>query len=117
MRINEAYEHEPIMPYAAEDAAARQVTGCDRNGVQCVDISAPVTLTPLADIGTVVAACQGNPTITCTTDPAGTACEVVLTQRVCVSIPVRYSVDLTPGEPTIACAGDAAGGVCSCRGN
>lgn len=108
MRINEAYEHEPILPYAAEEACERQTCerqscGCDKTVVQCVDISAPLALYPRATVGTVVVSCQGAPTVTCSTDPGGDACNVLLTQRVCVSIPVRYSVEPVNGEPTIDC--------------
>lgn len=94
--------------------AARQTGGCDRTIVQCVDISAPVTLTPTTSVGTVTVACQGLPTVTCTTDMDGTSCSVVMTQQVCVSIPVQYGVELTAGQSTIACADDGSG-ACNCR--
>ena len=50
---------------------------------------------------------QGMPAVPCTTDATGTSCEVVMTQQVCVSIPVQYKVELTPGQSAIACAGDS----------
>ena len=112
MRINEAYEHEPILPCGAEDKG-RQTSGCDKTIVQCVDVDAPVILTPTASIGTVVVSCQGAPCVTCTTDPAGTSCSVVMTQQVCVSIPIRYGVSLISEDPTISCAGSGSAG-CSC---
>ncbi len=84
--------------------AACPVTGCSRSGTQCVDISAPVTLTPSAEVGTITTVCQGNPTVVCETNEEGTACTVVLTQRVCVSIPVIFNVALDTGRPSILCA-------------
>nr|WP_326184478.1 hypothetical protein [uncultured Oscillibacter sp.] len=110
MHISEAYEHEPIRPCKAEDAC--QPSGCNKVGTQCVDVSAPLILTPTAAAGTVTVACQGTPDITCVTDAGGTSCTVTMTQRVCVSVPIRYGVNLTSGEPTIACAESCAGSGC-----
>lgn len=115
MRINEAYEHTAMASHGMDSTPSCPVNGCDRTVVQCVDISAPVTLSPNTSIGTPTATCQGQPTVTCTTDAAGTSCEVIMTQQVCVSIPVQYKVELTPGQPAIACAGDSCQtGGCGC---
>ena len=117
LRINEAYGHEPILPYGMDETTNCHTGGCDKTGVQCVDISAPITLKPSTTVGTAVVTCQGNPSITCSADASGSYCNVVLTQRVCVSIPVRYSVEVTTGESVIECAGnDSADGSCSCCG-
>ena len=82
MRISEAYEHEPILPYQAEDNCP--VGGCNKTGTQCVDIAAPFALTPTASVGTVTVACQGSPSITCVTDASGSCCTVTMTQQICV---------------------------------
>ena len=108
MRINDAYEHEPILP-CREDACP--MNGCNKVSTQCVDVSTPLVLTPTAVVGTATVTCQGSPTTTCVTDPSGTSCTVTVTQRVCVSVPIRCGVALTSSEPTIACAD---GGSCSC---
>lgn len=113
MHISEAYEHEPIRPYQGEDAC--QMNSCNKVGTQCVDVSAPLVLTPTASVGTVTVTCQGAPDVTCDTGAGGASCTVTMTQRVCVSVPIRYGVTLTSGEPSIACAGDAeGGGSCGC---
>lgn len=111
MHISEAYEQAPILPYQPEDAC--QPSGCNKVGTQCVDVTAPMVLTPTASVGTVTVACQGTPDITCTTDAGGTSCTVTMTQQVCVSVPIRYGVTLTSGEPTIACADNNCVG-CGC---
>ena len=104
MRINEAYEHTAMASRGMDSTPSCPVNGCDRTVVQCVDISAPVTLSPNTSIGTP-----------CTTAAAGTSCEVIMTQQVCVSIPVQYKVELTPGQSAIACAGDSCQtGGCGC---
>ncbi len=79
---------------------------------QCVDISQPVVLTPTASLGTVVSSCPGTPTVTYVTAADGASCTLTLTQRVCISIPVSYGVEIVPGTPIIACADGAA--FCGC---
>lgn len=79
-----------------------------KSGTQCVDISQPVVLTPTASLGTVVTSCPGSPSVTCVTSSDGATCTVTLTQRVCISIPVSYGVEVVPGEPIITCADSTA---------
>jgi hypothetical protein len=80
------------------------MTGCNKSGTQCVDISQEVVLTPTVAVGTVTTTCQGAPDVVCVTNAEGTACTVTLTQRVCATIPVTFGVTTTEGEPTILCA-------------
>lgn len=110
MRINEAYEHEPLLSCQTEESASG---GCSKIGTQCVDIAACLALTPTASVGTVTVSCQGTPCISCVTEPDGSRCTVTMTQQICVSVPVRYGVALTTGEPTIACADKNCAG-CGC---
>lgn len=114
MHITEAYGHEAILPHQSEESCP--VTGCGRLPTQCVDVAAQVVLTPVAEIGTPVVVCQGTPSMSCVTAPSGTYCTVTLTQRVCATVPVRYSVNVTAEDPSIACVatGTAAGGRCGC---
>lgn len=113
MRINEAYEHESILPCPGDESCLPS-GGCNKITTQCVDVTAPVTLMPTASVGTVTVSCQGTPSVTCTTDPCGTSCTITLTQQICVSVPVRYGVTMNTGEPTIACC-DGAPGSCACK--
>jgi len=99
--MNEIYRKDPLLT-----PPACPVTGCNKSGTQCVDISQEVILSPTATVGTVITTCQGNPTVECTTNAEGTACTVTLTQRVCVTIPVTFGVTKTDGEPGILCAKD-----------
>ena len=113
MRINEAYEHEPILPYQSEESCP--LNGCNKVSTQCVDVTASVILSPTAVMGSPTVTCQGSPKVTCCTNADGTVCTVTLTQQVCVSIPVTYGVTMSSGEPTIACADGGAGCDCHCR--
>lgn len=103
MRINEVYEHEPILPYPATESCP--ATGCDKVGTQGVDITLPMTVTPTATAGTVTTTCQGSPTVTCTTADDGLSCTITVSQRVYLSIPVRFGVETEGGTVTIACGG------------
>ena len=110
LRINEAYEHETILPYPTEESCP--MNGCNKVSTQCVDVSAPMTLTPTAAVGAVTVACQGSPCATCVADASGTSVTVTMTQQICVTVPVRYGVTMTAGEPTITCADSCTG--CGC---
>ncbi len=83
--------------------------GCTQTGVQELAISQPVTLTPSVSLGTISVSCQGRPSMTCTASADGTSCTVTMTEQIAVSIPVDYSVELTPDAPTIACADRSCG--------
>lgn len=100
MHISEVYEHEPIRQ--AENSCP--INGCSKVGTQCVNVAAKMSLTPTAVVGAPTVTCQGAPKVTCVTQPGGASCTVTMTQQVCVSVPVRYGVELKSEEPTIACA-------------
>lgn len=102
MHISEAYEHEPILPYQPEDACP--ISSCNKNASQCVNVSAPVTLTPTAVVGNIGVACQGAPEVTCVTNHEGESVTVNVTQKICVTIPIRFGVEKADGDPRIACA-------------
>ena len=102
LRINEAYEHEPILPYQPEDACP--INSCNKTASQCVEVSTPVRLTPTAVVGNINVACQGAPEVACVTNDEGSSVTVTVTQKVCVSIPVRFGVEKAEGAaPGIAC--------------
>jgi len=111
LRINEAYEHEAILPCKPEET--NPPNACHKTVTQCVDISAPVILQPTARLDTVTVACQGAPRVSCVSDPSGTCTTVTVTQQVCVTLPIRYGISMSPSEPTITCA---EGGSCSSCG-
>jgi hypothetical protein len=101
--MNEAYRKDTGLPSPTEELLHCPMSGCNKNGTQCVEVSQPVVLTPSATVGTPTLSCQGTPTVTCETNAAHTACTVTLTQSVCVTVPVQYGVTMTAGEASIAC--------------
>ena len=114
MRISEAYEHEPLLSCQRPEETKPPVSGgCDKIGTQCVDIAAPLVLTPSASVETVTVACQGTPDISCAAAPDGSSCTVTMSQQLCVTVSVCYGVTLAADEPTIACADSSCIG-CGC---
>ena len=113
LRINEVYEHEPLIPYPATEPT----TSCDKTAMQCVEVSLPLRVTPTATPGTITVTCGGSPTVTCVTAEDGLSCTITVSQRVCACIPVHFGVVADPETVTIACAGTDAEGTasaCSC---
>lgn len=103
MHISEAYEHEPILPYQPEDTCP--INSCNKTASQCVEVSTPVRLTPTAVVGNINVACQGAPEVACVTNDEGSSVTVTVTQKVCVSIPVRFGVEKADDDdPKITCA-------------
>ena len=91
--------------------------GCSRISTQCVDVSAPLALTPSADIGNICTTCQGIPTVQCITNEDASSSYVILTQKICVTIPVRYGVNVTAETPCITCSDHVCSdGDCGCQG-
>ena len=116
MRINEAYEHDSILLGQGEDSRKAH-NSCNKVITQCVDVTAPMVLTPTASVGTVTVCCQGAPCVNCNTDPCGSSATITLTQQICVTVPVRYGVSMNSGEPSISCAvGKCPSAPCGCKG-
>ena len=103
MRSNEVFE---------TDILCQASPSCDKVSTQCVDISLPMTVTPVAGIGTVTTSCQGVPAVTCVTADDRLSCTLTVTQRVCLNIPVRFSAVAESASPSIACAESGNGSVC-----
>lgn len=112
LRINEVYEHEPLIPYQGTETTPP--TGCEKVGTQCVEVALPLKVTPTATAGTVTTTCSGSPTVTCVTADDGLSCTITVTQQVCVHIPIRFGVDAEPETATIACGGTDAAEGCTC---
>lgn len=106
LRINEE------TPSLTQAETSCPLDGCNKVVTQCVDVTAPLTMTPTAVLGSMSVTCQGAPRVVCTADASGESCTVTMTQQVCVSVPVRFGVSIAAGDKTIGCA-DSRG--CGCR--
>ena len=63
LHISEAYEHEPILPYQPEDTCP--INSCNKTVSQCVEVSAPVTLTEELRRAASFGAMTGEELLTC----------------------------------------------------
>ncbi|MGN0115147.1 MAG: hypothetical protein ACI396_07445 [Acutalibacteraceae bacterium] len=76
---------------------------CQKVGRQYANVSLPVELTPKTKIGKIEAKCCGEPTVCCQTDDCSNTCKVVITQTICINIPIRYELTACTGECSIEC--------------
>ena len=76
---------------------------CVKLGHQHADVSVPIQLSPKATIGDIVLECCGEPEVKCHEDKHKDVCEVIVTQKVCIKIPIRYQINACAGESIIKC--------------
>lgn len=80
--------------------------GCKKTGYQYADISVPIDLKPNATIGDIKSECCGEPCVYCKENHTGTSCEITITQKILIKIPVEFNVIACVGEEQIACGDD-----------
>lgn len=78
---------------------------CEQIARQYADISTPVELKPKTKIGKIKAECCGEPTVVCEEDICSNSCDVVITQKIIVTIPIKYEMSACVGTSTIECHG------------
>lgn len=79
---------------------------CKKNVDQYADLSLPVKLEPVAIVGEITIECCGEPNIICKNNCEchnNNYCEVVITQVICVTIPIEYGVNINAGKSNIKC--------------
>lgn len=77
------------------------------------DVRVPVNLKSYATVGDLVTQCCGEPTVSICPTKVGMCscgCEIVITQTVCVRIPVEYGTVADVGKTTVRCKGNAGCG-------
>lgn len=77
--------------------------GCSRTGYQYAEISLPIEIEPGTKLGEIKTECCGEPTVKCRTCEDGMRCEVIITQKICIKIPVCYSVKACAGKEKTEC--------------
>lgn len=78
-----------------------------------VCIQAQVSITPIVTVGDIESFCVGDPVIgACQGTPSSTgACSFVVSQSICVQVPLTFSADAAATPAGISC-GDPGAGVC-----
>ncbi|NLU24269.1 MAG: hypothetical protein GXW99_06055 [Clostridiales bacterium] len=105
--------HDVFHPVLGETGAPC-AQGCYKVGYEYADVSIPIELRPSTIIGRIETACCGEPMVTCAADPCGEYCNIIITQRIRIKIPVRYGLEAIPGSSYVEC-GDPPD-CCNCRG-
>lgn len=90
-------------PGKPEPCECPESNDCSKVGYQYVDISVPVELKQDATIGEIETKCCGEPTVCCKEEKCGGTCEITITQKVCIKIPINYNVIACVGEGQIDC--------------
>ena len=78
-------------------------SGCSTVNYQYANISIPVEVRPKATTGEITIECCEEPTVECCNNECGNSLDIVITQKVCIKIPVRYQIEACAGEETITC--------------
>lgn len=92
--------------------ACQQETQCPATTEQELSVCVPVTVTPYAVVGTTVTRCVGTPIVrpgvsVCPGVVNG-SCQFTISQRLSVSVPVRFGARAVPGEHSVECDPDNA---------
>lgn len=97
-----------MMPQGQENSDDCQCNtdGRMKTAYQYADISVPIELEPHVEVGNVDTECCGEPDVACIRNECGNICEVVITQKVCVKIPLRFCVTACERESSISCGAD-----------
>ncbi len=81
---------------------------CNKSVKHLMEISIPVDIMPKAKTGNIESECCSEPTVICEEGPAGCkGCRLIITQKICVKIPLSYDVEVRPGESMTDCCGFA----------
>lgn len=81
-----------------------QKADCVSVSTQMAEVSLPVRLQPSASVGEIFTECCGEPVVTVRQFCGSRCgCEIVITQTICVSIPVEYGAEVHPGDPCVIC--------------
>ena len=92
-----------------EPCECKDADSCKKVAYQNAEISVPVELKPDAKIGRIETECCGEPTIECKShkeDKEENVCMLVITQKVCIKIPIQYDLTACIGKEKIDCGCD-----------
>jgi hypothetical protein len=77
--------------------------GCATVNYQYANISIPIEVRPKTRVGDITIECCDEPSIECCDCDSKNGLNLVITQKVCVKIPVRYQIEACAGEESISC--------------
>lgn len=75
---------------------------CTKINRQCADVSIPLDIEPTADIEDIKISCYEAPCISFK-KKCDNKCSITITQRICLDIPITYSVSTNSGDLSVDC--------------
>lgn len=107
---NPSFNNNKILPNApAAGVPGERPDDCLKVSRQYADVSLPIEIIPQVCAGCIEAECCGEPVVLCKDNCCGGSCEITITQKVEIRIPLKFSVNVEMGESAISCT---AYGVC-----
>ena len=97
--MNNMYEPYPDRPEDEKDCKKE----CKKDVKHYVDINVPVDITPKAEIGRIEAECCSAPEVVCADGGKPDECHLIIVQRVCIKIPVKYAFSYKVGKSMTEC--------------
>ncbi len=104
-----------------QDAEKKPSENCTALTYQSAAVSVPITVRPKVDTGKINTFCCGEPSIKPSPykiicSQSGGSCSFILTQNICIEIPIEFSAEATASCPYIEC-GEVSGKMCeNCGG-
>lgn len=89
-----------------ENFQPKKTKPCRKNTHQYTDIVLPVKLEPVTIVGEITTECCGEPSVVCKNScdcNNNNVCELVITQTICVVIPIEFGVKSVAGKSSIKC--------------
>ena len=77
--------------------------GCATVNYQYANISIPVEVVPKTKVGEITIECCDEPCIECVGCECKGGLDLVITQKVCIKIPVKYQIEACAKEESISC--------------
>lgn len=93
-----------IPPMIPEKCELNDAGCCDKTAYQYADISACISLKPKMKLGTIQTECCGEPTVRCVQNGAENTTDIIITQKVCIKVPICYHVTASMKDDKIHCA-------------
>ncbi|MEG2002785.1 MAG: hypothetical protein RR107_06815 [Clostridia bacterium] len=79
---------------------------CSSESAQYATVSVPINLKPYGNVGNVKTECFGQPTVTFAPRQGvngSCGCEIVITQTICIRIPIEYGTVAQIGSTCFNC--------------
>ena len=80
--------------------------GCTKISCQYAEISVPIELKPNATVEDVSVECCGEPSVMCRENRCNNTCQITVRQKISITMPIHYEVDVSMGDSDINCYGN-----------